>query len=253
MSQSIDQKLLNTPLGRLFGNQILALQDLYPGVQLDAVAESLHDPHHYVYAALNRGGSFENGRFKELMWMPTEGPEYDKIKHRPIPTTTFAIRQYPLAIGSHPEEVDRQAFLLDFYDTARQTQLATVPHGYTFSARSLGPRRGEPQVVMGWLLTGSWCALAPANLAPDAVVASTPSCTTLEYPTSRCTESPQVASVHAAPPPSPSHLIPSQRYTPTPHDRVRLGRRGRDRERARLVDVILDPAVSDVRGKTARA
>jgi hypothetical protein len=88
--------------------------------------------------------------------MPHEGPEVAKIKYNAIPTTQFAIRQYPLEIGSLPDEPDRQAFLFDFYDVGRNSQLAQVPEGYTFQAMSLktGPvgnmavAEAEAEIVM---------------------------------------------------------------------------------------------------------
>jgi hypothetical protein len=82
--------------------------------------------------------------------MPREGPEVAKIKLNAIPTTNFAIRQYPLQIGSQHGEKDRQAFLFDFYDVGENSQLSEVPNGYTFQAMSAGPVGMEMQpIVLG--------------------------------------------------------------------------------------------------------
>ncbi|KAJ6481644.1 hypothetical protein C8R45DRAFT_1075854 [Mycena sanguinolenta] len=125
------QHLLATPLGRQFGPDVLKLEALFPGAQLSEMAESLgrRKPPRLCCT--------QTRRLFSSKWRDTRNGEAAKIKLRPIPTTDFAIRQYQLEnIGSHPEEVDRQAFLLDFYDTAREMQLSPVPKGYTFSARS---------------------------------------------------------------------------------------------------------------------
>ncbi|KAJ6481635.1 hypothetical protein C8R45DRAFT_932409 [Mycena sanguinolenta] len=130
------QRLLATPLGRYFGQDVLSLAALFPGTQLSAMAEALEDENHDIYATLKAAGLLKNGEIqtvRDIAIMPTDGPEAAEIKFRPIPSTKFAIRQYQLDIGSHPDEVDRQGFLFDFYDTARGVQLAPVPKGYTFS------------------------------------------------------------------------------------------------------------------------
>ncbi|KAJ6618408.1 hypothetical protein B0H10DRAFT_2029753 [Mycena sp. CBHHK59/15] len=148
-AKAMEERLRALPLGRLLlelGTDILDLQSLFPPAELSAMAD---DKNHPIYAGLS---CLQNGEMHDTMCMPHEGPEVAKIKRNTIPTTNFAIRQYPLPIGSHRGEEDRQAFLLDFYDLRRNSQLKEVPNGYTFKAMSVktGPvgkrAAAEPEV-----------------------------------------------------------------------------------------------------------
>ncbi|KAJ7901535.1 hypothetical protein B0H13DRAFT_2335929 [Mycena leptocephala] len=115
-AKATEERLRASPLGSLLlelGTDILDLQSLFPPAELSAMAD---DKNHPIYAGLS---CLQNGEMHDTMCMPHEGPEY------------------PLPIGSHRGEKDRQAFLLDFYDLRRNSQLKEVPNGYTFKAMSV--------------------------------------------------------------------------------------------------------------------
>ncbi|KAJ7460409.1 hypothetical protein B0H11DRAFT_2058328 [Mycena galericulata] len=143
-TNAMQERLRASPLGILLlkhGTDIVDLQTLFPPAELISMVD---DKTHPIYAGLS---CLQNGEMHDTMCMPHEDREVAKIKCNTIPTTNFAIRQYPLEIGSHRGEEDRQAFLLDFYDLGRNSQLKEVPTGYTFKAMSIkkGPVGKRPQ------------------------------------------------------------------------------------------------------------
>ena len=58
------QHLLATPLGRYFGQDVLALEALFPGAELSAMAEALEDENHDVYASLKAADFLKNGEIQ---------------------------------------------------------------------------------------------------------------------------------------------------------------------------------------------
>ncbi|KAJ7443892.1 hypothetical protein B0H11DRAFT_2090130 [Mycena galericulata] len=156
--QSLRNSKLNDLLSLYDPNAdiVESLGSLLSPAQIEHMAAALENEgeNHFFYTTLL--GGLRNGAVHDIMSMPHEGPEAAKILVRPIPTTSFAIRQYSLAIGSDPHfEQDRQAFLFDFYDVTKREQLTEVPKGYTFQAMSVttGPvgdsvAEGEPEIVM---------------------------------------------------------------------------------------------------------
>ncbi|KAJ6481623.1 hypothetical protein C8R45DRAFT_307880 [Mycena sanguinolenta] len=134
MDQTAIQQFLATPLGRRFSIDAGELHHFFPEENISALAHALGDPNHAIYTSVGLGRCFQADGERDIACMPHQGPEVAQIKLHRVSTTPFAVRQYALEIGSQPHEIDRMAYLLDFYDTTQNKQLLEVPYGYTFWA-----------------------------------------------------------------------------------------------------------------------